>query len=114
MPLTKYDFPLRTLHLHNYVAEQMSKIGLYNPIRDYYDLEYVQSIIKNNSERKWRQLMLVLGHPYLIFCLKFFEENEDYEDCAMIVNAIRFHNELCGDDLPTDQPYLDAFLEATK
>ncbi len=45
-------------------------------------------------------LMYMFGHGFLIELLHYYEQEQEFETCAKIVERIKYHNELVHDNLP--------------
>ena len=50
---------------------------------------------------KWETIMYLFGHCFLMALLAHYEQDEDYEKCAGIIDAVHAHNRLANDSLPT-------------
>lgn len=62
----------------------------------YPDLEVLNNIYRYVETNNYTQMLFNYGKEYVLLCLKYFQEVEDYERCAIIVRQVKNFNQVQG------------------
>jgi transcription elongation factor GreA-like protein len=63
--------------------------------------ERVEDILKSMKKTRYHEALYKYGILTLCYLIREYEETQNFEECAVILEAIREHNEVMKDDIPT-------------
>ncbi len=82
--------------LRNHFENYKGNVIVNSPPSNYYE-KMIELIEKNN----YLQILYGFGYKYVLILLDFFEDRNEFDKCAIILETIENHNLISGDNLKT-------------
>ncbi len=74
---------------------------LFEENKESMDNALAREIVMRIYKSDYFSILYICGHIPLLILLEYFQELEEFEVCAQIINTISEHNKLTKDNIPT-------------
>ncbi len=65
------------------------------------DTTLAREIVMRIYQCDYFSVLYICGHLHLIILIEYFQELEEFEVCASIIDTITEHNKITNDNIPT-------------
>lgn len=76
-------------------------LKLFEENKEDMDTTLAREIVMRIYQCDYFSVLYICGHLYLIILIEYFQELEEFEVCAEIINTIKEHNKLTKENIPT-------------